>query len=258
MAGMLEHIQFGSGYLSQMQFKIKIETFFCVDLGNVGNFPDLTYQHLSNIALGLLHTSYAFLVAGLQLNLKDATCSVFQSPSRIDRLKIERYTASRQGGQTFCKRTVLYDNNGLVHSPQNIVHEIGHFLNYRLDGAIPNTSSTSPLGRLVALQMTYADGTPISFISAQNNLWQRGPGLGANDPWQQNPGTSYTDNSERANEEVADLFLNWIYDKTSPVFVDNNPGGKPNPGSQRRLFVNNNIVRWVSQLFREEFPLCNP
>lgn len=247
----------------------KIENFFCVELDykvfpntEVGNIKP-RYQLLANTALALLHTSHAFYklekTSGPAVkrfsSLHDTACKIFAHGSQkliIDRLNQDG--ANGTVAETQVPYIKLY-NKSVPHIAQNIAHEIGHFLNYRLRGAIDQNPvvTTSPLQQLVTGELKDSNGSVISKVVG--TVWSRGEGLGliANE-WQQNLGTGCGDNSCRANEEVADMFMNWAFDAASPVFVDSTSNA--NAGSARRNFMNTRLTvvdGWITKLINDSF-----
>ena len=147
----------------------------------------------------------------------------------------------------------LYNNNGAVHAALNIVHEFGHFINVRLGGCPSAPAPSSPLGELWILgNPRYSSGESISKPDPDpnNDKWLRGPGLGQSElDWQQNDWL-VSPPQLGANEEVADMFLSWVYDIIKPVF-------QGEAGAIRREFMNNRMTNiWISQLASQPFPNC--
>ncbi len=242
LAAMINLMQNGDrtyGSTAYNDFKARIQSFFCVTLYETGT--QFTYQHLNNIFLGLLQTTYAFQSKQTSLGtLQQTACQIFRSGAQ--QLRIHRVNTTGQGGETFGDRIDLYNNSGNVHSALNIVHEFGHFINVRLGGCPSAPAPSSPLGQLAAGQLKDANGNPISYYL--NDVWVRGPGWGApEEAWQLNPASD-------PNEEIADMFLNWSYDVVRAVFVGD-------AGAARRDFMNSGMINgWITQLVTQPFANC--
>jgi hypothetical protein len=160
-------------------------------------------------------------------------------------LRIQRVNTAGQSGETFGDRIELYNNGGIAHAALNIVHKFGHFINVRLGGCPSAPAPSSPLGQLAAGQLKDADGSSISYYIG--SVWVRGPGLNPDEPWNQNM-------LANPNEEMADMFLQWVYDAAKTVFQANNAG------QSRRNFMNNQMTKtggWIESLISNTFPICS-
>jgi hypothetical protein len=88
--------------------------------------------------------------------------------------------------------------------------------------------------------------------------WVRGGGLGSSGVWTQNDGSGCEDFNCKANEEFADMFLNWAYD------VPNNNVFTGNDGQGRRNFMNTRMKNyynltgygWIDCLFDLTLGFC--
>jgi len=242
-----------------LEFELRVERYFCVNLGAVGQRPNLTYQHVGNIFLALFHTAYAFQKTDPTLgSVHETACRIFRH--RYNQLTITRRGQQQQGGETFGWRIDLYDNSSIPHTSENIVHELGHFINFRLGGSPANPAPGSPLGLLAAGQLRDSYGDLISKPSPDNTKWIRGGGL-RGDPFTQNSGIGCPDSSCGANEEIADMFLHWVYDVImEDVFVDD-------AGKARRKFINSRMFEdteatprpgygWICKLSNNDIQLC--
>jgi hypothetical protein len=236
------------------EFKLRMENFFCVKLGNIEPGPtQLTYRHLTNIFLALSHTSYAFLQTDPSLgSLRGASCAIFQSGN--SRLTIQRNGITGSGAVTSGFFIYLYNNGGTPNNPQNLVHEIGHYFNGRLygyqsQGSELRISQGSPLD-IIFRELKPKNINNVSISKVNGNVWERGSGLASvNFGWQQNlggaPPCSLTPSCS-ANEEFADMFLNWVYDvagttnnHNAPVFI--NPENSGLAGTARKNFMNSRM-----------------
>lgn len=136
------------------EFRLRLTAFFCVELAD--ETKTFSYQHLVNIFFALLQTNYAFVKAEPGLaSIHGASCAIFGQPGKTLRFEhIKREVGSSEVAVTIGNRILLfYDEKDTVKPqiPANLIHEIGHYFNARLGGAIDNPggiSPTSPLGRM--------------------------------------------------------------------------------------------------------------
>jgi hypothetical protein len=139
---------------NKAEFKALIGQFFCVVLPDAES--QWVYQRLNNVFLALLQTSYAFWKADSSLKgVQDAACKVFRGV--LNFRIVTAPNGSTVAAELIGNSIILYVNDIIsVQSAANIIHEIGHYFNAQLGGAIDNPGGlapTSPLGRLAAEEL---------------------------------------------------------------------------------------------------------
>jgi hypothetical protein len=229
------------------EFRQRIEAFFCVrlleaDAANPEAANQWIYQRLNNVFLALLQTSYAFWKTDPSLGgVQGAACAAFRGTLNFQLL------TGFSGALTVGNTIYLYAQVGSsVQSAANIIHEIGHYFNAKLGGAIDNPGGpapTSPLGMLRdgVLKVGAED---ISGEMVDPGQFRRGM---FKDPYTQNGGWDCNgDISCGRNEEFADMFMNWVYEQAigPMIFVDDLYG------KSRRAFMNDNVLAWIQALVR--------
>lgn len=233
------------------EFRLRLTAFFCVELADEA--ITFSYQQLVNIFFALLQTNYAFVKAEPGLaSIHGASCAIFGQAGRTLRFEhTQRDAGSSEVAATIGNRILLfYDEKTPVkpQSPANLIHEIGHYFNARLGGAIDNPGGinpTSPLGRLAHGELNVG-GRDISGEVVSRVLDAARSGMSA-DPYTQNGGWTCAkgDISCARNEEFADMFLHWVYEQSgSTIFMNDREGHGP----ARRSFMNNNITNWLCEL----------
>ncbi|HRF98876.1 MAG TPA: hypothetical protein PLZ51_26885, partial [Aggregatilineales bacterium] len=112
--------------------------------------------------------NYAFLKAEPTLGgVHQTSCAIFGQPGnalrfeRVDALGASGEAAKAEGNTIFLYNTAKNRNR---HTAANMIHEIGHYINAKLGGAIldgiPNLNS--PLGQLRDGKLKLANGTDFS------------------------------------------------------------------------------------------------